>query len=51
MFCAISLHQIVCRLGAAGLSLTSTTVLVGSVRPFMDGKNVDGLHHFTPKSH
>ncbi|DBB06476.1 hypothetical protein WJX77_006162 [Trebouxia sp. C0004] len=38
-------------LGATGLSLTTTTVLVGLVRPVMDGKNVDDLHHFMPKSH
>ncbi len=51
MACAISLHRTVCRLGAAGLSLTTTTVLVGLVRPVVDGKNVDDLHHFMPKSH
>ncbi len=51
MVYAISLHHIVCRLGAAGLSLTTTTVLVGLVRPVMDGKNVDDLHHLMSKSH
>lgn len=37
-------------LGAAGLSLTSTTVLVGLVRPVFDGKNVDDTHHLTHKA-
>ena len=51
MVCAISLHHILCRLGAAGLSLTTTTVLVGLVRPVVDGKNVDDLQHIMSKSH
>ena len=46
----MSLRFAGCRLGAAGLSLTSTTVLVGLVRPVLDGKNVDGMHHLTHKA-
>ena len=36
---------IFCRLGATGLSLTSTVVLVGLARPAVDGNNLHKHHH------
>ena len=38
-------HCLPCRLGATGLSLTSTVVLVGLARPALDGNNLHTAHH------
>ena len=39
-----------CRLGATGLSLTSTVVLVGLARPALDGNNLAMAHHVDGKA-
>ena len=39
-----------CRLGATGLSLTSTVALVGLARPALDGNNLHMAHHADRKA-